>query len=658
MRRARAQRRKLLGLLAVAVLAAGVGIVAYAAHMLRRSELQSIDARFSIRGRERTPSETVLVEIDNNTFQELTRLHMHAEWPFPRRYDAQVIDRLRLAGAQTIAMDIEFAHATDEADDVALFEAIGRARGKTVLAATEIGRGGETEILGGTEHLIEAGARASDVNLTLDADGAVRRFAYSPDGLQSFPVVTTEVSTGHRVAASTFERGLLPIDYAGPPGTFTSISYSKVLQGQFPPDLFRGKIVIVGASAGVLQDVHTTATSGSGVMPGPEVLANAARTLLRGVPLRNAPGWLNIMLIVLLGVAVPLGSLRLHRWRSMLDAVALAVVFTVGVQIAFNSGRIVSFVYPLLALVIGTLGTLGVLYVGEAIERERVRDMFSRFVPAGVVDQVLASANENLRLGGVERDCTVLFSDLRGFTSFSETQPAARVIEVVNYYLNEMTEAILAAGGTLISYMGDGIMAVFGAPLEQQDHADRAVVAATEMIGARLDHFNAWLAEQGFDRGFEMGVGLNSGTVMAGNVGSEQRVEYTAIGDTTNTASRLEGMTKNSEAMLFIAASTRERMRSGADELQLVGEFEIRGRTHKLAVWTIRTADPTAGGAAESSANGTGDAVADAAEHAIADAAEETIAGTPEKAGNEAAEHAGAGADIGRVDPADGKLPR
>ena len=139
-----------------------------------------------------------------------------------------------------------------------------------------------------------------------------------------------------------------------------------------------------------------------------------------------------------------------------------------------------------LALVLSTLGTLFILYLGETIERERVRSVFSRFVPAGVVDEVLASADENLRLGGVERDCTVLFSDLRGFTSFSETQPAARVIEVVNYYLNEMTEAILAAGGTLIAYMGDGIMAVFGTPLEQDDHADRAVAAAREMVGPRL----------------------------------------------------------------------------------------------------------------------------------------------------------------------------
>ena len=181
----------------------------------------------------------------------------------------------------------------------------------------------------------------------------------------------------------------------------------------------------------------------------------------------------------------------------------------------------------------------------------------------------------------------MLFSDLRGFTSFSETQPAQRVIEVVNYYLNEMTEAILAAGGTLIAYMGDGIMAVFGAPLEQSDHADRAIAAAIEMIGPRLDAFNAWLADQAYDHAFAMGVGINSGPVMAGNVGSEQRVEYTALGDTTNTASRLEGMTKGSGHMLFIADSTRERLHRPPPSLVLVGEFEVRGRVAAVPVWTI-----------------------------------------------------------------------
>jgi adenylate cyclase len=291
----------------------------------------------------------------------------------------------------------------------------------------------------------------------------------------------------------------------------------------------------------------------------------------------------------------------------------LTVVFAVAVQVAFNSGLIVAFSYPLLAVVVGTLGTLGFLYFREAVERERVRDVFSRFVPRDVDDDVLARAGADLRLGGVERDCTVLFSDLRGFTSFSESQPAALVIEVVNHYLNEMTEAILNEGGTLVAYMGDGIMAVFGAPLEQDDHADRALRAAREMIGPRLDRFNAWLGEQGFDHRFRMGVGLHSGSVMSGNVGSEQRMEYTAIGDTTNTASRLEGMTKNSDAMLFISSATRERLREGVEGLEPVGALDVRGRTQALFVWTIGPADGVPLHAAPGAAD---DADADAdAEH-------------------------------------------
>ncbi len=585
-------RHKRALLIAVAVFAAGVGVIAYATRVLGRTELQTIDARFSIRGRRPPPRNIVLVQIDNTTFQELTNAGLQSEWPFPRRYDAAVIDRLRRAGAKAIAIDIEFAHPTDTTDDNDLIEAIGRAHGKTVLAATDVGPHGSNGVLGGVPSLLEElGTRPAAAILTTDSDGAVRRFAYSYSGLRTLGVVTAEVALKHPIRASLFSNGTLPIDFVGPPETVSSISYSKVLKGQYEPSLFKNKIVIMGASAPVLQDVHSTATTGSEKMSGTEVWANATNTLLQGVPLRDASGWVNVALILALGVAAPLGSLRLQRWRSLLSALVVAVLFTVAAQLAFNDGVIVAYVYPLLALALGTLGTLSVLYVSETIERERTRDVFSRFVPAGVVNEVLASTDGNLRLSGVERDCTVLFSDLRGFTSFSETQPAARVIEVVNHYLDGMTEAILDAGGTLIAYMGDGIMALFGAPLEQDDHADRAIAAAREMIGPRLLQFNAWLGEEGFGHSFAMGVGLNSGPVMAGNVGSEQRVEYTAIGDTTNTASRLEGMTKGSGHMLFIAESTRARLRRPAVGLEQVGEFEVRGRAAKLLVWTIVESD-------------------------------------------------------------------
>ena len=144
-------------------------------------------------------------------------------------------------------------------------------------------------------------------------------------------------------------------------------------------------------------------------------------------------------------------------------------------QIAFDNGRVVSFVYPLGALILSAAGALSVQLVTVAFERERVRDLFSRFVPENVVDEVLASADAGLRLGGVQREGTVMFTDLRGFTTFAETLTPDRVIEVLNRYLSEMSDAILDHGGTLVAYMGDGIMAVFGAPIAQPDHADRAL---------------------------------------------------------------------------------------------------------------------------------------------------------------------------------------
>jgi adenylate cyclase len=294
-----------------------------------------------------------------------------------------------------------------------------------------------------------------------------------------------------------------------------------------------------------------------------------------------------VALIVLLGLVAPLASLRLSPLRAIALSLVAGGIFVVAAQLAFNGGRIVSFVYPLGTVLLASFGALAVHYVTTAFDRERVRDMFSRFVPEDVVDEVLASTDAGLRLGGVQRDGTVMFSDLRGFTSFAESLAPAEVIEVLNKYLSEMSDAILDHGGTLVAYMGDGIMAVFGAPIEQDDHADRALAAAREMLDVRLPRFSAWLREKELSEGFRMGIGLNSGRVMSGNVGSERRVEYTAIGDTTNTAARLEGMTKGTPHQLFLADSTRSRLNDPPPDLVYVDEFEVRGRQARVKLWSL-----------------------------------------------------------------------
>ena len=160
----------------------------------------------------------------------------------------------------------------------------------------------------------------------------------------------------------------------------------------------------------------------------------------------------------------------------------------------------------------------------------------------------------------------MLFSDLRGFTSFAEGREPSEVIGVLNRYLTEMSDAILDHDGTLVAYMGDGIMAVFGAPIASEDHADKALGAAREMLD-KLERFNGWMRDEGLGDGFKMGIGLNTGDVMSGNVGSARRLEYTAIGDTTNTSARLEGMTKGTPYQLFVADTTYRRLREAPDDM-------------------------------------------------------------------------------------------
>lgn len=580
-------RRKTLLLLAVGVVATGLSIAAYAGHVLQGPELEVIDAHFSIRGKVKPPSDVAVVGIDPTTFDQL-----RLPWPFPRRLHAQVIDRLHADGARVIAYDIQFTEPTDPTDDQALAYAVYQA-GNVVLGTNAVEPHGQVGILGGNQVLRQLHAGFGDTSVKADGDGIYRRLYYSlQGGVPTFAVAAAARATGRPISRSSFPGGSAPIDFAGPPGTIPTYSFSSVLHGQVPASDFRGRVVVVGATDSTLQDLHPTAASRSELMPGPELQANAIATILDGFPLQDAPGWLNILLIVALGMAVPVASLRLRSWRVALLAVVLALGYVVVTQVAFNSGLIISFAYPLLAALLATVGTLGVKYLFSAFEEQRVRDTFSRFVPDTVVEDVLARAGQDLRLGGEQRFCTVMFCDLRGFTTFSESLTAAKVIDVVNYYLDEMTSAIMGAGGTLVSYMGDGIMAVFGAPLSQPDHADRALRASREMMAVRLPRFNAWLRERGLsDDGFRMGIGLNTGTVMVGNVGSERRVEYTAIGDTCNTASRLEGLTKERAHMLFLSDSTREALIDKPDDLLLVGELEIRGRRAKMRVWSVP--DPT-----------------------------------------------------------------
>src|SRR5918992_259974 len=577
MNRARRSRLHVALFLGVGLAATGIGLVAYGTNVFRELDLQSVDARFSIRGTEAAPDDIVVVKIDDATFDEAER-----QFEQFRPLHAQVIRRLQADGAKVIAYDVQFTEPGPSIEhDNQLIEAVGAA-GNVVLATTEVGPNGETAVFGGDDVVREVGARVGNGNFPPDPGGYHRRMRHTIDKLKSFAVVTVERATGREVPPF----GNAWIDFHGPVETFDAVSFSAVWKGRTPEGFFRDKIVIVGPWAPTFQDLHPV-SAGDDLMPGPEIQANAISTILRGFPLDSVPGWIDVLLIVGLGLLSPLSGLRFSLRGTLLVAIAAAGGYALATQVAFHRGWILSFVYPFGTLVVSAVGSIGAHYLLAAFERERVRDVFSRFVPEAVVEQVLARTDEDLRLGGVSLVGTVMFTDLRGFTTFSESLPPARVIECLNVYLEEMTDAILSHGGTLVSYEGDGIMAVFGAPIEQDDHADRAVAAAREMLVTRLPRFNDWLRERDLSDGFRMGIGLNTGTVVSGNVGSARRLEYTAIGDTTNTASRLQGMTKGTPHQVFLSESTRCCLADQPEDLVEVGELEVRGRSQRLRVWAL-----------------------------------------------------------------------
>jgi class 3 adenylate cyclase len=221
------------------------------------------------------------------------------------------------------------------------------------------------------------------------------------------------------------------------------------------------------------------------------------------------------------------------------------------------------------------------------LEKERVHDVFSRFLPEHVVADVLERTDDDLRLGGLRAVGTIMFTDLRQFTSFSENRPPELVIEALNRYFDETSDAILDHGGTLVAYRGDGFLAAFGAPIEVEDHADRALATARDMVENRLPRFNAWLRSNAGGVEVRMGVGLNSGLFMSGNVGSARRLEYTVHGDTVNTASRIEGLTKTLGNPILLSESTRTSLLDPPPDLRRVGEVEIRGRGSGVVLWTL-----------------------------------------------------------------------
>jgi serine/threonine-protein kinase len=346
-------------LLGAAAAVATLVCLAYAGNVGRPLELTTVDARFSIRGTQTPPSNLVIVQIDDATIAALGR------WPFSRSYHAEAIQRISRDRPLVIAYDVQFSEkGPSPRADRALLTAVRRA-GRIVLATTD-------PAIGGFLHSFTPPAEVGNTGLPDDPGAVIRRMGYSVGGLKSFALTAAEVAGGRRISASSLGGDTAWIDFYGPPGTIPTVSFARVVAGDVKPGFFTGKIVVVGAVAPSLQDLHTTSVSGDGQMAGPEIVASAISTALRGFPLRTAPRMVNFALIVLLALLIPLANLRLPIGLAVGAGAAVGLLYLGSAQLAFDAGWIVPVVYPLSGLALSAVAVTACGYSLVVLEAHRL----------------------------------------------------------------------------------------------------------------------------------------------------------------------------------------------------------------------------------------------------------------------------------------------
>ena len=581
----RQQQVYALAACALALLLVGAATFSRTWHAL---EFKTFDVLTAWTAPQRTALPVVILAIDEPTFQELQHT-----WPFPRSVHAALLKRLHDEGAAAVGLDIVFADPSTETEDAALAQAIAET-GPVVLAATREKIDSSNAALWldvmPLQRFLDAGADAGDAGVEPDDDFVVRRVPVAREGFA--------LRLAQRAAEA---RGKLPvlrhfdwIGYRGPRGTFDTRSYYQALEpGLLPAGFFKNKIVLVGRSARTATELSRSqadlfnspfgTAGGERLFPGVELQATLVDNYLTGGGLRTVPeGW-TLALVALLVPLLLWGNRRLHPAGAA--ALAAALVAAIAGASWWLFGRFQLWWPPLLpaAAALAVYGAAAL--AGYAFVRRRARQtraMFAQYVPPAVVSRLIAQP-ELMRLGGEAREVTLMFTDLANFTTLSEQLSAEQTVEVLTAYFNAMTPIVHATGGTVDKFIGDAVMAFWGAPLDDPQHAEHAVTAAISMQQA-MQVLVADLRARGLPP-IHMRIGLHTGRVVVGNVGSEQRFSYTAIGDAVNLAARLEGANKAFGTGILLSAATAAQLPSSV-ALRALDDVVVKGKTEPVRVFT------------------------------------------------------------------------
>ena len=602
--------RRSLSLLALAVLAA-LALELFLLEWMKPLENRLLDTFVRTQAAALAPDpDIVLVDIDEKS---LARMESEAgRWPWPRVVYADLLEGLAAQKPRAIVFDMMFVERDRfrPEDDAAFAESAAR-HPNTYFAflrlpessdskGIRIGDFADEFGLVATRHadpeakialvppLVltnETHRRAGLITFKEDADGVGRRYLLR-ETLAGWQIPSLPARVAGDLGFPAPDQDTLVLAWRGAANGFPRVSFADLYE-EFgrsaktrPANEFSGKIVVVGTAATGLQDLRVTPMGT--LHPGAEILGTAIENLKNGRQMRYAPGWwaaaLGVVLLLLLYFAFQRGL----DMRATGAALSLVTALLILAQWALV-GRL--FLWPLLTPLAAAWTFYAAAGLAEYLrarqERQAAMVQFSRFTNPHVARQLVEQ-------GGIEtgrREVTLLFSDIRGFTTLSESRSPEEVIALLNRYFTLQVDVVFNHGGSLDKFIGDCIMAMWGAPLDQPDHARRAVACALDMADT-LQTFKRELGAEQSD--FDVGIGLHSGPAVVGLMGSQKRrLEYTAIGDTVNLASRIEGLTKDAKRRILVSRETMERC-GGAFEFLSCGTFAVKGRAQPVELFEPR----------------------------------------------------------------------
>jgi adenylate cyclase len=583
------------------------------------------------------PAHVTIAAIDEASLARLGR------WPWSRTTFAQLAERLDKLGARVIAFDLFFPERESARVDEQFARAIGSTR-KVVLATSFVDRSEEVRHLGPASlaaarlaiapqaiadlrwsgaqsafpmreplgvlvnilELQRSAAYVGHIDIVPDSDGVVRRAPlirrfdgrYYPafDVQVARAYLATEVPAlevaPYGIAGLRLGERYVPLDEYGQflvrhrrPGSFAEVPIADILDGRADAALLRGRVVLVGNTATGIGDAR--ATPYGHTLPGVEIRASIIESLLQGDALQR-PEWMMVVdiasMLLIAGILITL----LPRLGVAAGGVLAAAVFAGYLLLAMylfrNQGLWLNLVYPTLLVVLLFASATLVEYFFAFSEKRYLKRAFAHYVPPAVVDDLVADAGK-LQLGGEKRELTVLFSDIRGFTTLSESMAPEHLVKLMNEYFTVMTAKVFAHRGSLDKYIGDAIMAIFGAPVAEPRHAAHACRSALDMLRA-LRGFQDSLRQRGLPA-IDIGVGINTGLVVVGNMGSADRFNYTVVGDPVNLASRIEHLNKEYGTNILVSEYTYLQVKDEFPLAREVDRVRVRGRAQPVRLFEL-----------------------------------------------------------------------